>query len=209
MKLVLIRHGETVSNLTKSYAGSTNEKLVDSSKEILRMRYLNGDYPEPDLLFSSPMKRCTETAKILYPNEKPIFIDDFQEMNFGDFEGKNYKELADNPYYKRWIESNGTMQIPNGESKEFFEARVNVGLKELIRYCRFQCKMSSDGKCVHEDGSVTYGDNMTSVAVVHGGTIMAIMELLGKGDYFDFQVANSDFVEVDITITETDFYAGK
>ena len=50
---------------------------------------------------------------------------------------------------------------------------------------------------------------MTVVAVVHGGTIMAIMELLGKGDYFDFQVANSDFIEVDITITETDFYAGK
>lgn len=57
------------------------------------------------------MKRCLETAQILYPGQTPIFVPEWTEMDFGAFEGHNYQELAGDPAYQRWIDSGGTLRF--------------------------------------------------------------------------------------------------
>ena len=54
-----------------------------------------GEYPQVDAVFSSPLKRCTETAKVIYPDRNPIVLDDLREYDFGEFEGKTAEELQD------------------------------------------------------------------------------------------------------------------
>ena len=53
------------------------------------------------------MKRCVETAKIINRQSEIVIIDNLKEIDFGDFEYKNYDELRDNPEYIKFIENNG------------------------------------------------------------------------------------------------------
>ena len=88
--ITFIRHGKTAGNLTNCYIGVTDEPLIIEGEDEIRKRI----YPEADIVFSSPLLRCIETAGLIYPNQKPVVIDELKETNFGRFEGKNYKDLS-------------------------------------------------------------------------------------------------------------------
>lgn len=45
---------------------------------------------QTEIVFTSPMQRCRESAQILFPDREKIEIPEWKEMNFGAFEGKNY-----------------------------------------------------------------------------------------------------------------------
>ena len=90
--LVLIRHGSTKSNEEHRYLGKTDESLSENGRAQLLQAKRAGQYPEVDALYVSPMKRCLETANILYPRQKRQIIPVWNEMDVGAFEGKNYQE---------------------------------------------------------------------------------------------------------------------
>lgn len=173
--IVLIRHGETKSNKEHRYLGRTDEELSNEGiiklTELKNMNY----YPEIDLLYSSPMKRCVQTASILYPSMQPIIVSDFKEIDFGIFEGKNHIELQKDERYQAWIDSNGTLPFPEGESKESFIQRCNKGFLKIL-----------------EDINAFDNDKMPETVgmIVHGGTIMSILSSFYGGDYYDYQIEN-------------------
>lgn len=182
IKCVFIRHGSTASNREHRYLGKTDETLDEVGIQCIKQAVDNGIYKVAitDMLnkseveiYSSPLCRCIQTAKIIFPDLTPKLIDNLSEMNFGEFELKNYKELiADTRYrdiYQKWIDSGGTLVFPGGESREKFIDR-SVGCFEKI--------------------ISAIDDKKTAVFVVHGGTIMAIMSHYCGGDYFDYQVKN-------------------
>ncbi len=182
MKLVLIRHGATEGNKEHRYIGRTDEPLSSEAKEKLSAEA--NCYPRIDRLFTSPMKRCIETAEIIYPDQKPVVVDPLREMDFGNFEGKNYKELNGNPDYQAWIDSGGTIAFPNGESREEFIQRCCKGMSEVLLQSKAYSTKSDNEILQSESSSFTIG------LVVHGGTIMALCSAFGGGEYFDYQVAN-------------------
>ena len=153
LNIWLVRHGMTEGNLHQRYIGTTDEPLCIQGKETLKMMV----YPEPEALFVSPLLRCRETAEILFPDNEGEIIEELAECDFGEFENKNYKELSDNPHYQQWIDSNGTLPFPGGESKEQCRDRNLDGLEKIIDIC-LKNKIQE------------------AAAVVHGGTIMNIME---------------------------------
>ena len=164
MKLYLIRHGLTQGNLEHRYIGCrTDEALCDEGITRLRMLRL----PPVDRVLVSPMKRCIQSAEILYPAVRPETVRDFRECDFGDFEGKNYKELNGDPAYQAWIDSNGELPVPGGESRKQFAERCVRAFEKLDLF-------AGDADCA---------------LVAHGGTLMAIMEVcaMPRGSYFEFQ----------------------
>lgn len=165
MKIIFIRHGQTKGNEEKRYIGKIDESLSQKGIEEIKKRL----YPNADIVFVSPMKRCIETAKIIYPSSKYIICSDFRECDFGSFEGKNYDELKNNPDYQNWIDSMGTMPIPKGESHEQFKIR-----------------------CCNEFEGIVKTFQSTAALIVHGGTIMAILEkyAVPKSDFYSYQVNN-------------------
>lgn len=165
MKIIFIRHGQTKGNEEKRYIGKTDESLSQKGIEEIKKHL----YPNADIIYVSPMKRCIETAKIIYPNSKYIICSDFRECDFGIFEGKNYDELKNKPDYQKWLDSMGTMQIPQGESHEQFKTR-----------------------CCNEFKGIVKTLNDTAALIVHGGTIMAILEkyAVPKSDFYSYQVKN-------------------
>lgn len=176
IRLTLIRHGATLSNKEGRYLGKTEESLSTEGIRALEKAATEGSYPTADLLFSGPMKRCLETAQILYPGQDPILIPEWTEMDFGAFEGHNYKELSGNPDYQSWIDSGGTLPFPEGESREEFIRRSVAGCEKMLQCLKNGCKTATG-----------FGPQKVS-AVVHGGTIMALLSHFLGGEYFDYQV---------------------
>lgn len=170
IQLILIRHGETASNKEHSYLGKTDEALSRAGVEALKQAKKEQKYPDVQEVFTSPMKRCTMTADILYPDQKAQVIAAWEEMDFGDFEGKNYQDLQDDERYQKWIDSNGTLPFPNGESREVFQERCKQGFLEMYD------RKDKESKSV--------------ALIVHGGTIMSLLSTFGGGSYFDYQTGN-------------------
>lgn len=169
LKLWLIRHGMTEGNRHQRYIGVTDEPLCVDGINALK----SFTYPQPEAIFVSPLKRCQETAEILFPNRKVRIIDQLAECDFGDFENKNYKELSDDPRYQAWIDSNGILAFPGGESKEECAQRNLEGFQRAVTAC--------------------IRENISEAAlVVHGGTIMNIMEAyaLPKKEFYEWHVGN-------------------
>ena len=182
-ELILIRHGKTAGNLLGRYIGSrTDEPLCDEGREGLAGKQL----PEIERLYVSPMKRCVETAELLWPefDRKNIQkVTDLRECDFGDFENKNYKELSGNGDYQAWIDSNGTLPFPNGESMDLFKSRCREAFAHIVEEVS-----GAEQEWIASGKTGTFRAGI----VVHGGTIMAILEQYGypKRAYFDYQVKN-------------------
>ena len=184
MRIDLIRHGKTAGNLERRYIGRTDEPLAEEGVAELRKIA----YPPCGILITSPMKRCIQTAEIIFPDAEPLIVDELRECDFGDFEGRNFTELSDDVRYGQWIDSGGEAPFPNGESPAGFRERCVRGFLNGIR-------------SVPEGNSATF--------VVHGGTIMAILDRLAEPhrSYFEWQTDNghgytAEFDGEYITVTE-------
>ena len=167
MKWLLIRHGQTQGNREHRYIGCrTDEALCTEGIRQLQQR----QYPSVGRVFASPMKRCLETAALLYPGVPVEIVEDFRECDFGDFENLNYAELNGRADYQAWIDSGGELPFPRGESRASFAKRCADAF-DSIRIQPQDCAL-----------------------IAHGGTLMAIMERHSRpsGSYFDFQAGNGD-----------------
>ena len=177
LKLWLIRHGKTEGNKLARYIGTTDEPLCQEGIDFLGKM----DYPKVQNIYISPLKRCVQTAEILFPGELVHIIDELAECDFGEFENKNYKELDGNPKYQEWIDSNGTLPFPGGESREAFKLRNLRGFDKAV------------AGCIRNHAAET-------ALVVHGGTIMNVMEEYADEDrsFYDWHVQNGKGYEVEI-----------
>lgn len=157
-EIILIRHGKTYGNTLGRYIGTTDEELCPEGREELVALRESGQYRSirPDLVYASPLRRCRQTAELLFPGVPQEICRDFRECDFGEFENKNYKELSGNPAYQAWVDSGGTLPFPGGESREAFQERCRAEFARVLRARRKQA-----------------GSN--AVFVVHGGTIMSIL----------------------------------
>lgn len=171
MQIILIRHGSTAGNLEHRYVGTTDEPLTEQA--VIQLQNSIIKYPNADILFVSPMKRCVQTAGLIYPDMEQNTAEGLRECDFGAFEYKNYLELQDNPDYQKWLDSGGILPFPKGESRAEFSERC---CRAFEACCHFALE-----------------NNFESAAfVVHGGTIMAVMERFARPQkgYFDWQVKN-------------------
>lgn len=139
------------------------------------------DYPKVQAVYVSPLKRCVQTAEILFPGEPVHIIEELAECDFGEFENKNYKELEGNPHYQEWIDSNGTLPFPGGESREGFKSRNLRGFDRVVSGC-------------------IRSHVVEAALVIHGGTIMNIMEEYAdiQKPFYEWHVRNGGGYEVEL-----------
>ena len=156
----LIRHGLTDENLQGRYIGHTDVLLSEDGKKQLAQLKEETVFPPVQALFTSPLKRCKETASILYPENKPIEIEGFIEYNFGFFENKTAEQLEDHPVFPRWLAGERGVEPPFGESNEAFGKRVCETFEKVA------------------EGLMKTGTTEAAI-VTHGGVIMAVLATYG------------------------------
>ncbi len=156
--LLLIRHGKTEWNLQKRLQGRCDIELSDSGRLELEQLELPAKFAEYQWL-ASPLKRAIETARLL-GCPSPKIEDGLIEMDFGDWEGFQIKELRAK-YGREMIlnEAKGVhMRPPSRESPYDVQQRICSLLKKLDR---------------------------PTIAVTHKGVIRAIKSLAYDWDMKD------------------------
>jgi alpha-ribazole phosphatase len=173
MKIWFIRHGETPGNSEKRYIGRTDEPL--SLRGIIQAQAL-GIGPV-SALFVSPLRRCVQTAQIIFPQVPYRVCESLRECDFGQFEGKTAYELARDGAYQAWVDGGCRGDIPGGENVEAFKRRCCNAFQNIVK--------AADA----ED---------TLALVVHGGCIMAILERFESSrSFYEYHIGNCQWILCD------------
>jgi len=153
----LLRHGEV--NGLACYRGITDDPLTERGWEQMQAAVNNNEW---DLIVSSPLCRCLDFATQSSRQRKiPLNIEvGFQEINFGDWEGKTADEIEKNQpdalmaFYADPFKNSP----PNGEMLTDFHQRIQNAWRQLL--------IQHQGKHI--------------LIITHAGVIRALFSLLLK-----------------------------
>jgi alpha-ribazole phosphatase/probable phosphoglycerate mutase len=156
-RLVLIRHAEPVDEARGRCYGSLDIGL-SAAGAAHADRLAVGLAPVPlAAIYTSPRLRAVRTAAAIGAPHglEPVCEDGLRELDFGEFEGRTYEEIAGlHPdVYRRWMETPTEVEFPGGESYARLRARVLAVLAEI--------------RLRHPGG--------TAVVVSHGGPLRALL----------------------------------
>lgn len=85
-------------------------------------------------IYSSPLKRCSQLASRLFP-EQIIFPDDrLKELDFGDWEMQSWDSIFNSSEGNAWFQDYARESCPNGESFVDLVERVKSFLDEFKEY---------------------------------------------------------------------------
>lgn len=159
--LHFVRHGQTDSNGKGEYLGrrTDSELSLDGIRELIALRE-DYEYPAVELVYSSPLHRCLQTADLIYPDRRIMLVDELAEMDFGDYEGKTFDELQSRPDFRRWLTDSRTQSPPNGETGEVFLQRIQAAVAAILEH-------------------MMQNEIFEAAVVTHGGVIATLMTTLG------------------------------
>lgn len=173
MGVALIRHGATPGNALHRYVGAgTDEPLAPGVFERLRdaapalERSLAS---RPRTVVTSGMLRCRQTAAALFPKAAQAEDPELREMRFGRFENRSASEMEHDAAYRFWVEGGCRGPVPGGEDPAAFRDRCCAAFEAHARRAQAQ------------------GRGLL-VLVVHGGTIRAIIERMGRPPCSFFEI---------------------
>lgn len=155
-----IRHGLTKGAIDGKYIGQTDEELCKEGIEQIKQMKEEYGYPYPEVVFTSSLKRCIDTAKLIYPEKDGIIMRGFDEYDFGEFEGHTAAELEKYDEFKDWLSGGEDARALNGESNGEFATRVCNAFQNAV------------------DGMIKSGIGSASI-ITHGGVIMSILAAFG------------------------------
>jgi len=140
MKLILVRHGETLSNRENRVQGITDMELSDYGR-MQADKLAESLKGEPiERIVSSPLKRAYETAKAISRfHGAMIEADrDLQEMNHGDFENLTIQELKEKhiTVLRQWENDPASVVMPNGESLHHLQRRAWSAIEGITETAR-------------------------------------------------------------------------
>ena len=147
----------TEGNENGQYIGHTDLKITTNGIIELEKLRDEGIYPKCDLVFSSPLSRAVDTAKIIYPEKEFLINHNLKEIDFGEFEGKTPDDLKDRKDYADWL-AGKLPSAPGGESAMEFATRLCTGVGETVRY-------------------MMNNDVFSAAIVMHGGAIMTLLSV--------------------------------
>jgi len=119
-EIFLVRHGQTEWNIQGRYQGSGDSPLTEKGRNQALALSKHIENIHFDAIFSSPAGRALSTAQILkaHRNIEIKTIEDFQEIQLADWEGRLYDEMkSERPVlYKGFWESPDLFLPEKGES---------------------------------------------------------------------------------------------
>ncbi len=133
--LYFYRHGETESNAQGKCAGRTDVPVSKAGMARLNELRQNYIFPDVEMIFSSPAKRCITTAKVYYPNIKPIVYDHLWEVDYGTVDNEPIAVLDKVVGKDRYIAKDPAARYPEGESYLEASFRIRAGMTRVISEC--------------------------------------------------------------------------
>ncbi|MHB0912811.1 MAG: alpha-ribazole phosphatase [Armatimonadota bacterium] len=164
MRIILVRHGETVFNRDSRYQGHMDSELSPRGREQAEAAAERLSGEKIDAVYSSDLSRARETAEAIAARHGlPVTTDPaLRECSFGDWEGLTVREITERypELYASYRRDSLTHRAPGGERLEELSERVVRAVEAIAES--------------HPDETVA--------VVVHGGPIRAfVCHALGVG----------------------------
>lgn len=174
--LVVVRHGLTSWNRERRYQGQRDIPLLlpEALPDMDLLRdHLAGEVF--DAIHASDLTRCRQTLAHLLEGRRavaPRFDARLRELDFGDYEGRQYDELKHLTEYRRWVDSHGELAPPGGESAAELWRRLDAWLGALLAEARDR-------------------GHRRVLAVTHGGVIRELRRRLEAVDFWEGTVGQA------------------
>ncbi len=177
MILYVVRHGKTQWNLEHRCQGVSDIPLTDEGRQEASKLYPLVKQLNVDVVFSSPLSRAYETAKLIVNNEIPINIDDrLTERDWGMNEG---------------------MKIDEVDQYDCWDVILNTNVQNIERVQDFMKRISE----FIEDIKSKY-PNSKVLVVAHSAVLRVIHYLLGTipedGDLTRINIPNLRVIEYEV-----------
>lgn len=155
IKILLVRHGQTVWNITRRFQGRTDVELSEVGQSQARMLADNFPVDKVDEIYCSDLKRAHDTAKVIGEKfgVKVVPCQELEEMHFGEWEGLVYDEIQARwpEYMDNFWKNPAKLIVPGGESFAQCQERAMKKIQAIIA--------ANEAK----------GEDRTIVLVAHGG----------------------------------------
>ena len=130
-RILTIRHGQTVYNLEKRYAGSIDVPLNEKGIEDAENAAVNLKDYEFDIVITSMLKRAIQTAELLIAGRNIQIIQNklCNERNYGKMQGLNYievEEIKPRILYFKLNNDFHSLNPPNGETFPALRRRAKL-----------------------------------------------------------------------------------
>ena len=117
VKLLIVRHAKTEWNKTGRIQGRSDVPLAEESREQSAKLWQQLADKEISAVFSSPLSRAVDTAKLITDGRYEIVTDArLIERDFGEYEGKTYAELNLADHDKLFFALDGVKDVEKSES---------------------------------------------------------------------------------------------
>lgn len=129
-RMIFVRHGQSLGNLTRHFYGQTDGPLTDKGREQARLasEYLKDTHI--DIAYASDLIRAYETGKIVAEPHglTPIPDKALREINAGKWENLQFDEIIEKypETFGVWMKDVGASRPDDGESvAELYERIIN------------------------------------------------------------------------------------
>lgn len=185
----MVRHGETDWNVAEKIQGQTDIPLNETG--LLQAKALGEKLAKENLpvqkIYSSIQKRARQTAQAISESlHLPVETSEgIQEITFGDWEGKSWKEIsiAYPDYYPYWHKNRRYARTPNGESYQNLLERTVKALRQIIETEKAQ------------------GNTQGVIVVSHSAVIMGLQCWLHDDPFHEmvhkYRMENGAVIEID------------
>jgi len=133
--LLFIRHGLTDSTGKKLVGWTPNVHLSARGREQAAELATRLDGVKIDVLYSSPLERCRETAAPVASSKglRPRIREGLGEVRYGDWQGKSLAQLSRTKLWEVVQRTPSAARFPNGESLLETQARGLAALDPILR----------------------------------------------------------------------------
>lgn len=137
-RLYLIRHGETDWNRSGRIMGTQpvplNAKGRRQAAELAAVLAERHKIQPLSALYTSPLRRTVQTAEVLASScSLPITVEErLREIGVGDWEGRYWRDLDQEPVRLHWYSRPHEARFPNGESLGDVQARALPAVAEAL-----------------------------------------------------------------------------
>ena len=135
MRLLLVRHGQTIWNADRRFQGTADVGLSDAGRAQAAAVGLALRRYRPVAAYVSPLRRAVETAEIALADAGMPFtpIDELRELGLGEWEGCTVDEIRarEGDPYAAWVGAAHDCRPPGGEPLDAVCARVLGALDRI------------------------------------------------------------------------------
>jgi broad specificity phosphatase PhoE len=129
-EVCLVRHGETAWSLSGQHTGSTDIPLTDNGKNVARELGEKLSGSEFAAVWSSPLSRALETARLAGFTDGVRVDDRLKEWDYGEYEGLTTREIRQKvPDWLVW-----THGCPGGESLQQVSDRADRAISYALKH---------------------------------------------------------------------------